>query len=235
MKKVQVQGVHHITIVGSTKQSAVDFWQGALGMPFVLEQPNLGKPDENHLYFDPGDGRLLTVFTNESRDDARRDAPREIGCVEHIAFNVSRATFQQAPARLRERGIEFIQRDRGFMDSIYLRDPNGMKVELACYKFEAPEGIRAVDVLMQAQALRVSRGDHHITDEHLADAIEVLLAARPRLTEDPASAREPRFAPGFGQVPRMGAGRASRLSIRSPLLRRRASCRFSTYSGTAGA
>jgi glyoxalase family protein len=64
-----------------------------------------------------------------------------------------------------------------------------MKVELACYKVEAPDGIRAVDVLMQAQALRVSRGDHHITDEHLADAIEVLLAARPRLTEDPASAR----------------------------------------------
>ena len=94
MKKMQVQGVHHISIVGSTRQSAIDFWEGALGMPFVMEQPNLGKPDENHLYFDPGDGRLLTVFTNESRDDARRDAPRDVGCVEHIAFNVSRATFQ---------------------------------------------------------------------------------------------------------------------------------------------
>ena len=100
VKKLQVQGVHHITIVGSTKQSALDFWQGALGMPFVFEQPNLGKPDENHLYFDPGDGRLLTVFTNESREDAGRHAPREIGCVEHLAFNVSRATFIQAPARL---------------------------------------------------------------------------------------------------------------------------------------
>jgi len=186
VKKVQVQGVHHITIVGSTRQSAIDFWEGALGMPFVMEQPNLGKPDENHLYFDPGDGRLLTVFTNESRADARRDAPREIGCVEHLAFNVSRATLQQAPARLRARGIDFIERDRGFMDSIYLHDPNGLKVELACYKFEAPEGIRAVDVLMTAQGLRVSRGDHHITDEHLADAIEALLSARPRLAEESA-------------------------------------------------
>jgi glyoxalase family protein len=186
VRKVQVQGLHHITIVGSTKQSAIDFWEGALGMPFVLEQPNLGKPDENHLYFDPGDGRLLTVFTNESREDARRQAPREIGCVEHIAFNVSRASFMQAPTRLRERGIEFIQRDRGFMDSIYLQDPNGLKVELACYKFEAPEGVRAVDVLMQAQSLRVARGDHHITDEHLADAIELLGATRPRLAGSPA-------------------------------------------------
>ena len=181
MKKIQVQGVHHITIVGSTKQSAIDFWEGALGMPFVFEQPNLGKADENHLYFDPGDGRLLTVFTNESRTDAVRPAPREIGCVDHLAFNVSRATFALAPDRLRERGISFYERDRGFMNSIYLIDPNGLKVELACYKFEPPTGFTAVQVLMQAHRLRVARGDHHIADEHLADAIELLLATRDRI------------------------------------------------------
>ncbi len=88
--------------------------RGVLGMPFLFEQPNLGKPDENHLYFDPGDGRLITVFTNESLTDAKRAAPRDIGCVEHIAFSVSRATFLLAPARLQEHSIEFIQRDRGF-------------------------------------------------------------------------------------------------------------------------
>ena len=178
MKTIQVQGVHHITIVGSTRQSAIDFWQGALGMPFLFEQPNLGKADENHLYFDPGDGRLLTVFTNESRPDAARPAPREVGCVEHLAFNVSRATFSQAPERLRERGVAFIERDRGFMNSIYLQDPNGLKVELACYKFEPPEGFRAADVLTKAYRLRVERGDHHIADEHLADAIEALIQTR---------------------------------------------------------
>ncbi len=190
MKNVQVQGVHHITIVGSTRQSAIAFWQDTLGMPFVFEQPNLGKPDENHLYFDPGDGRLLTVFTNETREDAGRHAPREVGSVEHLAFNVSRATFMQAPARLRARGVEFIERDRGFMNSIYLHDPNGLKIELACYKFEAPEGYRAVDVLMKAHALRVERSDHHITDEHVADAIAALLATRPRLAVEETAPAE---------------------------------------------
>src|SRR5690349_5071710 len=152
-------------------------------MPFVMEQPNLGKPDENHLYFDPGDGRLLTVFTNESRADARRPAPREIGCVDHIALNVSRATFTLAPERLRERGIEFIERDRGFMNSIYLVDPNGLKVELSCYKFEIPEGFRAADVMILAHRLRVERGDHHIAEPHLADAIEILIGKRDRLDD----------------------------------------------------
>jgi glyoxalase family protein len=184
MKRIQVQGVHHTTIVGSTRQSAIDFWEGVLGLPFIFEQPNLGKPDESHLYFDPGDGRLLTVFTNESLSDAGRHAPREIGCVDHIAFNVSRATFVKAPERLTERGIEFYERDRGFMNSIYLRDPNGLKVELACYKFEIPEGFRAADVLMKAHRLRIERGDHHIVEEHLADAIEFLLSTRDRLPHD---------------------------------------------------
>ncbi len=73
------------------------------------------------------------------------------------------------------------------MNSIYLHDPNGLKIELACYKFETPEGFRDVDVLMKAHGLRVERGDHHITEEHLADAIEALLATRPRLAvEEPA-------------------------------------------------
>jgi glyoxalase family protein len=181
VKSIQVQGLHHITLVGSTKASAIAFWQDLLGMPFIFEQPNLGKPDENHLYFDPGDGRLVTVFTDESRADAGRPAPRESGCVEHIAFNVSRAVFKKIPERLRERGIEFLERDRGFMDSIYLKDANGLKVELACYKFETPEGFRDADVLSKAHRIRVERGDHHITEEHLADAIEALMRTRERL------------------------------------------------------
>jgi len=181
MKKIQIQGVHHITLVGSTKKSAVDFWQGVLGMPFIFEQPNLGNPDENHLYFDPGDGRLITVFTNETRADAARPAPREVGCIDHIAFNVSRATFTEAPARLTAHEISFYERDRGFMNSIYLKDPNGMTVELACYKFQTPDGFRDADVMIQAHRLRVDQGDHHITEEHLADSIEMLMGTRDRL------------------------------------------------------
>ena len=75
MRKLQSQGVHHITIVGADRQTSIDFWEGVLGMPFVFEQPNLDNETESHLYFDPGDGRLITVFTNEERD-ARPDAGR---------------------------------------------------------------------------------------------------------------------------------------------------------------
>jgi catechol 2,3-dioxygenase-like lactoylglutathione lyase family enzyme len=175
MSRVQVQGVHHITLVGSSRQSAIDFWQGLLGMRFLFEQPNLGRPEENHLYFDPGDGRLITVFTNESRPDDPTPHPRGVGHLEHIALTVSRATQTQVAERLEARGIEYKAFDRGFMDSIYFSDPNGLRLELACYKFQAPEGFTEADVLRRADQLRRQADGHHITDRHLADAIEQLM------------------------------------------------------------
>ena len=57
----------------------------------------------------------------------------------HIAFAVSRATFQQAVERLDERRIRHSGvKDRGFMDSIYFTDPLGLLIELASYRFEPP-------------------------------------------------------------------------------------------------
>lgn len=181
MKRIQVQGLHHITLHGSTRQSAIDFWEGVLGMPFVMEQPNLGKADENHLYFDPGDGRLITVFTKEGRADDPAPKPREVGHVDHLAFRVSRAVHTQVAARLSARGIEFKSFDRGFMDSIYFREPNGLLIELSCYKFEAPEGVSEVEVLTVAHKLRVAAGAYNITDEHLADALALLIRRRQSL------------------------------------------------------
>ena len=141
MRKLQTQAVHHITLVGADRQTSIDFWEGVLGMPFVFEQPNLDSPEENHLYFDPGDGRLITVFTNESRTPNPRRTPTEPGCVHHLAFAVSKATFDQAVERLDERGIGNTGvKDRGFMDSIYFQDPMGLLIELACYRFEPPFG-----------------------------------------------------------------------------------------------
>ena len=183
MRKIQAQGVHHITLVGADRQTSIDFWEGVLGMPFVFEQPNLDAPDEGHLYFDPGDGRLITVFTKEARKPDPRRTPTEPGCVHHVAFAVSRATFLQAVARLDERKIKHSDiKDRGFMDSIYFTDPLGLLIELATYRFDPPQGRTHADVLLRAHKLRVERGDYAIAAIHVADAIEALSDLRPTLS-----------------------------------------------------
>jgi catechol 2,3-dioxygenase-like lactoylglutathione lyase family enzyme len=176
MRKLQTQGVHHITLVGADRQTSIDFWDGVLGMPFVFEQPNLDRPSESHLYFDPGDGRLITVFTNDDRVPDPERTPTDQGCVHHLAFAVSQATFNQAVERLDERGIRHSGvRDRGFMDSIYFEDPLGLLIELASYRFEPPSGFTHADVLLEAHKIRVDRGDYNIDQVHLADAIEALV------------------------------------------------------------
>ncbi len=192
MRKLQSQGVHHITLTGAGRQASIDFWEGVLGMPFVFEQPNLDNPAESHLYFDPGDGRLITVFTNEDRAGDSGRTPTEPGCVHHIAFSLSQATFAQAVERLDERGIRHSGvKDRGFMDSIYFEDPLGLLIELASYRFEPPPGCSHADVLLEAHELRVARGDHHIDPVHLADAIEALVARTQRSLSADRSARDP--------------------------------------------
>ena len=186
MRKLQSQGVHHITIVGADRQTSIDFWEGLLGMPFVFEQPNLDNASESHLYFDPGDGRLITVFTNEDRAVEPERTSTDVGCVHHIAFAVSKASFDQAVERLDERGVRHSEiKDRGFMDSIYFEDPLGLLIELASYRFEPPYGFTHADVLLEAHKIRVERGDYNIAPIHLADAIEALVRrSRASLSEE---------------------------------------------------
>ena len=188
IRKLQSQGVHHITIVGADRQTSIDFWEGLLGMPFVFEQPNLDNPGESHLYFDPGDGRLITIFTNEERTPDPARTPTDPGCVHHLAFAISQATFAQTVERLDEREISHSGvKDRGFMDSIYFEDPLGLLIELASYRFEPPAGHTHADVLLEAHKLRVERGDYNIARDHLADAIELLVTrSRETLSDDRA-------------------------------------------------
>ena len=192
MRKLQSQGVHHITLVGADRQTSIDFWEGVLGMPFIFEQPNLDREAESHLYFDPGDGRLITVFTNEERTPDSARTSTDQGAVHHIAFSISQATFRQTVERLDERGIRHSGvKDRGFMDSIYFTDPLGLLIELASYRFEPPAGFTHADVLLEAHKLRVDRGDHHIDRAHLADALEnLVLRSRESLSDD-RSAKDP--------------------------------------------
>jgi hypothetical protein len=161
-------------------------------MPFVFDQPNLDVPEESHLYFDPGDGRLITIFTNETRKPDPTANPTEIGDVHHIAFSVSHATFAQCVERLAERGIANSgPKDRGFMDSIYFRDPLGQLLELASYRFEPPHGRTHAEVLLAAHYIRVTRGHYNIKEEHLADAIEDMVREdRDSLSKD-RSAKNP--------------------------------------------
>ena len=172
---LQSQGIHHITLNGADRKTSIDFWQNVLGMKLIFEQPNLDDETENHLYFDCGDGRTVTVFTNEARKGVIETLENSVGSVHHLAFWVSQSTLRIAEKKLKKRGIGSSGiKDRGFMDSIYFRDPLGLLIELASYKFEPPFGFTHGQVLEKAHELRLERGVKNIEDEDISNSLVIL-------------------------------------------------------------
>ena len=172
---IQAQGIHHITLNGADKKTSIDFWQNILGMKFIFEQPNLDDLDTNHLYFDCGDGTTVTVFTNENLTPDKTKLRNECGGVHHVAFWVSQSTIRIAEKNLNENGFANTGiKDRGFMDSLYFRDPLGLLIEIASYKFDPPFGCSYGQVLEKANEIRVKRGALNIQDEDIAVSINLL-------------------------------------------------------------
>ena len=141
-------------------------------MKFIFEQPNLDDLDTNHLYFDCGDGTTVTVFTNEKFKPNKQKLKNECGGVHHVAFWVSQSTIRIAEKNLNENGFANTGiKDRGFMDSIYFREPLGLLIELASYKFEPPQGFTHGQVLEKAHEIRLKRGAKNIEDEDISNSL----------------------------------------------------------------
>ena len=142
-------------------------------MRFIFEQPKLDDLEINHLYFDCGNGTTVTVFTDEKRKPKKSKLQNDIGSLHHVAFWVCQSTIRIAERNLSENGFTNTGiKDRGFMDSIYFRDPLGLLIELASYKFDPPFGYSHANVLEMAHKLRIKRGALNIED------IDVSLAIR---------------------------------------------------------
>ena len=111
----------------------------------------------------------------EKRKSKKSKFQNEIGSLHHVAFWVSQSTIRIAEKNLSENGFANTGiKDRGFMDSIYFRDPLGLLIELASYKFDPPFGYSHANVLEMAHKLRIKRGALNIEDVDVSLAIRKL-------------------------------------------------------------
>jgi catechol 2,3-dioxygenase-like lactoylglutathione lyase family enzyme len=165
-------GTDHVTIWGSNAADTIAFYRDLLGMPLVLRQPNLDDPSQTHLFFDTGDGRILTVFVSDERS-SNRQPPSGVGSVHHLCFSVDPERFEDVTAALDEAGHGYNIFDRGIFFSLYTRDNNGLVIELSADKYDVPDDRRG-EVLATAQRIREEDGADYARDEHLAAAIEEL-------------------------------------------------------------
>jgi len=169
---VGVVGTDHITVEGTNTEDTVEFYRDILGMPLVLRQPNLDRQHLTHLFFDMGDGRLLTFFVNEERDSADLPDP-DPGQVHHLAFRIDGDRIDEITAGLEDRGYPVSEFDRGAFHSLYTEDNNGLVIELVADKFAVPDDRRG-EVLALAYQLRVEDGADFVEAEHMRAAIDQL-------------------------------------------------------------
>jgi catechol 2,3-dioxygenase-like lactoylglutathione lyase family enzyme len=166
-------GTDHVTIWGSNEADTVAFYRDLLGMPLVLRQPNLDDPSQTHLFFDTGDGRILTFFVNDERDSDARPQRGGVGAVHHLAFRVAPDRFEEVMAALDEDGRGYNMFDRGVFHSLYTRDHDGLVIELTTDKYDIPDERRA-EVLATAQRIREEDGAEYAEETHLEAALEEL-------------------------------------------------------------
>ena len=182
-------GWDHVTLIGSNAADTIEFYRDVLGLPLVIRQPNLDREEVEHLFFDAGDGRLVTFFVDESRDSVPDQTP-DIGAVHHLAFSIDPDELPAIRDRLIDAGHRVSEYDRGAFHSLYTHDHNGLVIELAADKFEIPDEHKAA-VLARAHAARVAAGDEYIATEHLEAALaELDLSVEPYDLPDAATGRD---------------------------------------------
>jgi len=166
-------GTDHVTVWGSNAEDTIAFYRDLLGMPLVLRQPNLDDPSQTHLFFDTGDGRILTFFVSDDRSSNPGQQRTGVGGVHHLCFSIDPDEFEDVMEALEEDGRGYNVFDRGMFFSLYTRDNNGLVIELSADKWDVPEDRRG-EVLATAQRIREEDGADFAEDEHVGAAIEEL-------------------------------------------------------------
>jgi glyoxylase I family protein len=134
------QGVHHIALICRDVEQTIHFYQELLGFPLVELVENRDYAGSSHFFFDIGNRNLLGFFDFPGHEHP--DFHETVGGVQHIALSTSAEQFEAARSRLEAAGIEYLGPDRGVLNSLYFRDPNGVNVEFYREDLGLFEGVR---------------------------------------------------------------------------------------------
>lgn len=122
------RGIHHAALICSDVEQTIKFYDGLLGFPLIELTENRDYPGSSHFFFDLGNQTLLGFFDFPGL--GLKPAEERIGTVQHIAISVPPDKHALLQARLDDLGIPYDGPQRGIPESIYLRDPDGIGIEL---------------------------------------------------------------------------------------------------------
>lgn len=143
--RIDIKGLHHLAFRCKDSEATRQFYEDFLGMPLSaaleISETKTGRSVNClHTFYRLDDGSFIAFF---EAPDMPFDFKQQHDFDLHVALEVDanhlEAVRQKAKSHLMElRGVS----DHGFIESIYLRDPNGYVVELTTKK---PNHDAAVD------------------------------------------------------------------------------------------
>jgi len=132
------RGVHHLALICSDVEQTVRFYQDVLGFPLVDVMENRDYPGSTHFFHDIGHDNLLAFFDFPGL--GLGDAVEAVGAVQHLAISVDRTAFEEIRDRLDAAHLPYLGPDRGLTDSIYVKDPDGIQIELLAEPLRVMDG-----------------------------------------------------------------------------------------------
>jgi len=131
------QTLHHFAWRCRDAEETRAFYEDLLGLPLVhvIKADHVPSTGEYcpyvHIFFELADGSYIAFF--DLGDDTNAEpSPNTPSWVNHIALEVKdEAALMTALDRLQAAGVSVIgPTDHGFVKSIYMFDPNGVRLEL---------------------------------------------------------------------------------------------------------
>jgi glyoxylase I family protein len=165
------QRLHHTAYVSKDLEKTRQFYEEIIGIPLAAtwcecEEIRGEMITLCHVFFELADGSALAFFQfADARHEERFGPQMPRTLFHHIALNVDAKTQEDIEARLKDAGIlapDTYVLEHGFCRSLYVRDPNGMLLELTC---DAPEAMRE-DVVRERRAKAHSELARWLAGDH---------------------------------------------------------------------
>ncbi len=119
------RGVHHTALISLDVERTIRFYQEILEFPLTEVVQNRDYKGSTHFFFDIGHGNLLAFFDFPGLDVG--PYAEVLGGLHHLAISVTPESWRHLRDKLDAAAVPF-QVESG--TSIYLRDPDGARIEL---------------------------------------------------------------------------------------------------------
>jgi catechol 2,3-dioxygenase-like lactoylglutathione lyase family enzyme len=126
---VQTGGVDHLALICADLDATIRFYVEVLGMRLMRIVENRDDPTSTHIFFDIGGGNQLAFFDFPEKGPA--PTVRGVGSMHHIALKARPDQFRAIVAGLDQRGISYSLHGSLETNSVYVRDPDNILVEIS--------------------------------------------------------------------------------------------------------